>query len=147
MAKSCLSEFLYQLHDGPLNGRVIIHACGSYQKLLLSNSWVMQKYLQATSVAQKELCLLWLRLSQTHNLGLHFDNRSWMKEGEANVCGWKDSGPGMWSSGPDQKGRKGGRVVKRKPHEGKHVLFVGSLAYPSCCHSCLVQRICELNIS
>lgn len=45
MIRPDLSEFFYQLHDGSLSGRVIIHASGSYQKLLLSNCWVMQKYL------------------------------------------------------------------------------------------------------
>lgn len=52
-------------------------------------------------MAQKELFLLCLKLPQTHNLGLHFDNRPWVKESEANVCGWKDSEP------VDQVGREG----------------------------------------
>lgn len=121
MLKLCSSELFYQLHDGSWNDRVIIHACGSYQKLLLRSCWVMQKYLQATSVVQKDLLLLWLRLSQTCNLGLHFGKGSWMKEGEAEVCVVERAVEGMWSNGPGRKGRKG--WVKGSPIRAQ-VLFV-----------------------
>lgn len=55
-------------------------------EVALSNCWVMQKYLQATSVAKKDLLLLWLRLSQIRNVDLHFENRSQIKEGEVEKC-------------------------------------------------------------
>lgn len=145
MVKSYLSEFFYQLHDGSLNGRVIIHATGSYQKLLLSNCWVMQKYLQAASVAQKDLLLLWLRLSQIQNVGLHFENRSWIKEGEVEECVvWREVDQ-VWGL-MDQVWREG-MSVKGSLMRANSFRLIGSLPYPWCYHSCLACRIYELNIS
>lgn len=83
-------------------------------------------------VSNDRSALVWLRHSHAHNLGVHFDNRSWRKEVETEVCVVGRAVAGCMVQRARSEGKAG--MCKRKPHEGEQFLFCslpvpGALTY------------------
>lgn len=103
----------------------------------------MQKYLQATSVAQRDLLLLELRHSHTCNLGVHFDTVGHEGRKVTLKC---VVGRGM-ARAVVQWARLGGKGGICKMCREDMQFLLCSLPCVRWSDSWLAHRICELNVS